>query len=256
MQIDDTIRREIQSALQATCERHRIRLLHACESGSRAWGFASPDSDYDVRLIYCREAEEYLRVFEHRECIEDQITGDLDLSGWDLKKTLRLIAKSNAVVFEWLQSRIVYGGEATAREKLWEVSQVYFQPKKCIHHYLGTVRSSMATIQADGIRIKKYFYVLRPLLAAFWIAERQTVPPMEFSDLRAMLENHPHIQSIIDELLEEKAKRAEGYMIPLRPELQAFIATIEAHCEAKSRTMEKSVADTGRLDQVFRELIG
>lgn len=85
-----------------------VRILHAVESGSRAWGFASPDSDYDVRFVYVRPKEDYLRLDEPKDVIEWQLDEVLDINGWDLKKALRQFAKGNVTLFEWSESPIVY----------------------------------------------------------------------------------------------------------------------------------------------------
>jgi uncharacterized protein len=246
---------QIHQALSDLRTQHGIRVLHACESGSRAWGFASPDSDYDVRIVYCYDQRGYLRVFDVCDQIELPITGELDVAGWDLRKTLRLLARSNAVVFEWLQSPILYGGEPRARDALWQVALEVFDPKACINHYLGIVRSSLSTVDSGGISIKKVFYVLRPLLAAYWIAERRSVPPMEFEPLRDMLENHPSIQSIVDDLLKEKAMSAEKHRIPLCPALQRFVDDTRLRCQSIAEKLPKGTADITRLDTVFRELV-
>lgn len=100
--------KEINEKLDEIEEKENVRILHAIESGSRAWGFASPDSDYDVRFIYARRREDYLRLDEPRDVIEWQLDDVLDINGWDLKKALKQFARGNATLFEWSGSPIVY----------------------------------------------------------------------------------------------------------------------------------------------------
>ena len=97
------------------------RLLFAVESGSRAWGFASPDSDYDVRFVYKRGMREYVRMREQRDVIELPIIGDLDINGWDIVKALTQFRKSNPSLLEWLHSPIVYreNGDFAASCERW-----------------------------------------------------------------------------------------------------------------------------------------
>lgn len=160
-----------------------IRILYAVESGSRAWDFASPDSDYDVRFLYVREPTFYLRLDKTRDVLEYPINDLLDICGWDLDKTLKLMSGANPTIFEWLASPIIYRETAVARE-LRELSLGYFKPKSSMYHYLNMARSNYnAYLQGETVRAKKYFYALRPILAANWIAQYKTQPPMRFQEL-------------------------------------------------------------------------
>ena len=160
---------EINEKLDEIERKEGVRILHAVESGSRAWGFASPDSDYDVRFVYVRPKEDYLRLDEPRDVIEWQLDEVLDINGWDLKKALRQFAKGNATLFEWSGSPVVY---RTTDEwtKIKEVSKRYFSEKAAVYHYYGTAKSTLqGYLQGDMVKYKKYFYALRPLLAAQYI---------------------------------------------------------------------------------------
>ena len=155
-----------------------IRILYACETGSRGWGFASPDSDFDIRFIYAHPKEKYLSINSPQDTITTifEDGGEiLDFNGWDLKKTLHHFRKSNASPYEWLQSPILYEQEGDFREALWALAPSFFNPPSSVHHYLGICHNSIKTGISEGhIKIKKYFYILRPLLAAMWAADRQT----------------------------------------------------------------------------------
>ena len=161
-----------------------VRILHAVESGSRAWGFASPDSDYDVRFIYVRPQESYLKLEKTRDVIEWQLDETLDINGWDIQKALRLLHKSNPTVFEWSKSPIIYKTtpffahfNAAAGE--------YFSIKSGLYHYLNTARCNYSGYisKKDSVKYKKYFYVIRPILACRWILDKKSPPPMLFSQL-------------------------------------------------------------------------
>ena len=118
------MRKKIQTQLRRIEEEESIKILLAVESGSRAWGFASPDSDYDVRFIYIRRMEDYLKLEKVRDVIELPMDDVLDMNGWDLQKTLRLLYKSNPTLFEWFSSPIVY--------QETEFADISHQKKRCI----------------------------------------------------------------------------------------------------------------------------
>lgn len=184
-----------------------IRILHCVESGSRAWGFPSPDSDYDVRFIYTRPKEYYLRLDKTRDVIEWQLDETLDINGWDLQKMLRLLHGSNPTVFEWKNSPIIY---KTSDE--WNcISKViddYFNAKSGIYHYLNMARTNYREyLKGDMVRLKKYFYVLRPLLACEYIRENHKSPPMLFNDLLCYLDGE--VKDEVLKLLELKMSSSE-----------------------------------------------
>ena len=173
----------IREKLNEIEQRENIKILHCIESGSRAWGFASPDSDYDVRFIYARPKEFYLRLDKTRDVIEWQLDETLDINGWDIKKALQLLYKSNPTLFEWNSSPIIY---RTTKE--WEsISKIinnYFVARAGLYHYLSTAKSNYREyLKGETVRLKKYFYVLRPLLACKWILAEGTPPPMLFKTL-------------------------------------------------------------------------
>ena len=177
------MRNTILSKLNEIEERENIRILHCIESGSRAWGFASPDSDYDVRFIYVRPKEFYLRLDKTRDVIEWQLDDTLDINGWDVQKALTLLHNSNPTLFEWNSSPIVY---RTTEEwqKIAAVINRYFVAKSGLYHYLSTAKSNYREyLKGETVRLKKYFYVLRPLLACKWILAEGTPPPMLFTAL-------------------------------------------------------------------------
>ncbi|MBE6877126.1 MAG: nucleotidyltransferase domain-containing protein [Ruminococcus sp.] len=216
------IRNQIIQKLSEIEQQEHVKILHAVESGSRAWGFASPDSDYDVRFIYLREKNDYLKLNPMRDVIEYQLDDVFDINGWDFRKMLLLLYKSNPTVFEWTQSPIIYQTSACF-QNLIPLINSYFSPKTGIYHYLSTAKHNYhAYCEKEQVRYKKYFYVLRPLLACYWIAEYQTPPPMLFSDLR-ILPQAQNISSLIDFLLEIKMQTSELGTGAKIPELDNWI---------------------------------
>lgn len=180
---DGPVEKLVEMKLKEIEEKEHVRILHAVESGSRAWGFASPDSDYDVRFIYVRRPEDYLRLDSCRDVIEWELDETLDINGWDLQKTLRQYHRSNATLFEWANSPVVY---RTTKE--WEEihrrASEYFSIKSALYHYYGTAKKNfLEYLQGDIVNYKKYFYVIRPVLACKWIEEHACPPPVLFSQL-------------------------------------------------------------------------
>ena len=168
--MEHKIIKHIQNRLLEIESEHSVRILYAIESGSRAWGFESADSDYDVRFIYIHERNWYLNILPKRDVIEYPIVDDFDYSGWDMRKTLFLLNKSNPVLFEWLKSPIVYRKDDFFCDVMGELTKTYFSAISSIYHYLHMAsRNYREYLQSDEVKIKKYFYVLRPILACLWI---------------------------------------------------------------------------------------
>lgn len=154
-------------------EKEHVKILLAVESGSRAWGFASPDSDYDVRFLYVRTREDYLQLDPLRDVIEQPINDLLDINGWDLQKALRLMYKSNPTLFEWLKSPIIYM-ETEFADEMRRVMSDYFSVRHSLYHYISMAEGNYKKyLRTEMVKAKKYFYVLRPLLAGQWILESE-----------------------------------------------------------------------------------
>ena len=207
------MRNMILNRLDEIEKKENVRILLAVESGSRAWGFASPDSDYDVRFIYVRPREDYLRLEKTRDVIELPIEGELDINGWDLDKTLRLLHASNPTLFEWFSSPIVYRETAFA-DAFRSVMQKYFSSRRGLSHYLSMAGSNYREyLKGDTVKAKKYFYVLRPILACRWILDKGTPPPMLFSELMEA-ELEPALLPDVNRLLDLKVNAPELKTIP------------------------------------------
>ena len=228
----------ITERLKLIEEENNIRILFACESGSRAWGFESPDSDYDVRFIYVRPRTEYLRLEETRDVLEFPINDDLDINGWDLDKTLRLLHSSNPALYEWLASPVIYRTSQTA-DSIRELIASNYSYKKMLYHYLHMAKGNFRTyLKEDMVIAKKYLYVIRPLLAAKWIIEKNELPPMRFTEL--VNEVLPErLLPYINDILEIKVTHKEAYRVPRNDNLNSFIESSIIEIENYVENMPK-----------------
>lgn len=248
------MRTEIQKRLDEIASERGVKVLYACESGSRGWGFPSPDSDYDVRFIYVQPYYNYLSIQETEDSLDFAISDDLDINGWDLRKALRLIGKSNTTVFEWLQSPVVYGETAGFKTDLWDLCQQFFCRRSNIFHYLGIAKGAMDMMSAEGmIKIKKLFYVLRPLLAAEWCTQKDEIAPMNIEQLKMLLP--ADLLNLVNDLVLQKESAAEGFMINIPEELKAWIDKTALSSLEKARTLDKKQFTTSALEAFFREKI-
>lgn len=248
------IQTQIRRSLEELVAAQGITILYACESGSRAWGFASPDSDYDVRFIYRHPVDWYLSIEEKKDTIELPVDALLDIGGWDLRKTLQLLKKSNPVIFEWLQSPIVYHQEPSFQAELFALAQKCFSPKTAMYHYLAGAKNALANgVEGEMVKVKSYFYVLRQLLAAKWIAETGCVPPMEFSKLFPLCSEQKNLCDEINELLAIKKRALEKEKTPARPIIQDFIQTELINCEAIAAKIESRLAPVDELNRFLYE---
>lgn len=230
-----------------------VRILYACESGSRAWGFASPDSDYDVRFIYVHRMDYYLSIDDPRDVVELPINDVLDINGWELRKALRLFRKSNAPLFEWLQSPIVYAEDPTFVGEMKALMSSNFSPRAGMHHYLSMAKGVFESeLSGKMVRLKKYFYALRPILAAKWIADTNSVPPMDFKSLRVLMSER--MNTLVDELLSIKAKVDENFLVERNSQVNAFIEECIRYCEA-SVPLDKNNGNDAELNKLFKRTI-
>ncbi|MBW8685937.1 nucleotidyltransferase domain-containing protein [Chitinophaga rhizophila] len=245
----------IEARLQTLEQDKNVNILYACESGSRAWGFASPDSDYDVRFIYAQPVSEYLSINDRKDVIELPVNEVLDISGWDIRKVLQLYLKSNPPLYEWLQSSIVYKEQSGLRAELLQFSSKYFSGRAGCHHYISMAWNTFEhELQGEQVRIKKYFYALRPALAAQWIIQRKTMPPITFDELRTIITDHTW-HTIVDELLEQKKVSDEKTLIAPLPVLQQWIAETIALCKEQAAYIAPLQNNADELNQLFRKYI-
>lgn len=248
-------RAEIERRLAAAEREHDVRVIYACESGSRAWGFESTDSDYDARFLYVHRPEWYLSVDleERRQVIEQPIEGLWDVNGWDLRKALRLFRKSNPPLMEWIQSPIVYLERGTGAARMRAEIERFYAPAASLYHYLHMAQKNFrGYLQGEEVRTKKYLYVLRPLLACRWIERGLGAVPMEFERLVAAAELAPEAGAALERLLDAKRSGDELGRGPAVPELTRFIADEIARLEAAGVTRQPLPRDVERLSTLFR----
>jgi predicted nucleotidyltransferase len=253
--VSDEMRARVLDVLARIEREHDVRVLFACESGSRGWGFASPDSDYDVRFIYVNRLSWYLTVEPGRDVIELPIDSELDVGGWELRKTLQLLRDSNPTLLEWLRSPIVYRQADVWAGRLRTLAQDKFSPVRGYHHYVSMARKNLREhLYGETVRYKKYLYVLRPLLAARWIREGRGVPPMVFADLVAATSLEPALVAEIDALLEVKMRAGESATSPRWGGIHDFIERELAVAEAHAFDRQPK-APTQPLDQFLQDAV-
>jgi hypothetical protein len=257
--VAEPVRATILAELRAIEARHEVSVIFACESGSRGWGFASPDSDYDVRFVYVHRLPWYLTVRPRRDVIEQPITRELDINGWDLRKALGLAHASNPVLLEWLRSPVVYRQHELLGPRLAQLAQQHLSPHRAYYHYLSMARRNCREhLLGEVVRYKKYLYVLRPLLAARWIREGRGAPPMRFAELAETVLQGSGAALIeeINRLLEVKMRAGEAATSPRWPALHDFIVAELAAAEAFAplRPAEPG-SDTAALDRFLFDAV-
>lgn len=251
-----TISNVIQEKIKELEKSHAIRILFACESGSRAWGFPSTDSDYDVRFIYAHQKEWYLSIHEKRDVVDLPVNKELDINGWDLRKALRLLSKHNAVLFEWMQSPIIYRVNTDFLKGFNEAASTCFSPIASLHHYLSIAKKYYdECVSRDAIKLKRYFYCLRATLAGMWIMSRQAIPPMELNQLLAVMGERQTLVKKIQALVQLKAAQDESYFHPRDAELEEFLKEGITLCENGASSLPSSSSDEETLNAFFRKMI-
>ena len=256
-------RRAIEDALSNIEAEHGVRVLFACESGSRGWGFPSPDSDYDARFIYVHPRDWYLTVDERtgpgqpqRDVIELPIDDELDVSGWDLRKALRLLSKSNPTLSEWLRSPIVYRRDAGVTARLVQLADACYSPVATWWHYFNMAKGNFrGYLKGERIRTKKYLYVLRPVLACRWIEREASPPPMAFEVLLDKLVPEGVLRDAIEKLLEKKRTSAEVEDGPRISAISDFLESELAMMEATPPFLPGAGQDHSQLDAFFRSVL-
>jgi hypothetical protein len=248
-----TIEETIKEKLSEIEQKHNVKIIYACESGSRAWGFASPDSDYDVRFVYVRDLRDYLKLDAVRDVIEYELNDIYDINGWDIKKLLLLLAKSNPVIFEWADSPVVYRTSGDW-DRVKGIMPEYFSEKRMLYHYLSIVKNQLrAYFKGDKVILKKYLYALRPIFACRWILEKKSPPPTLFSklytgSLPVEIEND---FMLLLEAKKHNLEKTEGqHLKALDDFIQKNIAEIEALLQTKE---EKYPSNWDSLNKVFLE---
>jgi len=243
---------EILESLKKLEKEKGIKILYAAESGSRAWGFPSPDSDYDVRIIYKYDLDWYLSLTDKKDAISFFATDLIDIVGWEFRKVLKLAAKSNMSPFEWIQSPIIYRTEDGFQEELKNIINPLFSPIASLHHYLSMAKNFYYQCNDEkSLKLKTWFYGLRTSMNALWILENQTVPPIVFVDSFELISDRPDLVKKIHSLIERKATMDEKELFEGDDELLAFMKEIITKCEEEGNNLKGIKKDMKPVNDFF-----
>lgn len=243
--IIQTIKEKLKE-IEAT---NNVKILLACETGSRGWGFHSPDSDYDVRFIYVHPIDWYIGVNEKEDHITVPINDELDITGWELRKSLQLLTKHNAALMERLQSPIIYNEVKNFKEEYFQIAKDNFSSISVMHHYLSMSKSyyDKCTI-SEEIKLKNLFYCIRTTMASHWIHNYKTVPPMELKKLMPLIENEKELVRRIGELVIIKSGQNESYIHHNEPLILDYIKRMIDMCDQSINALPGKKYDTETLN--------
>ncbi|WP_086933996.1 nucleotidyltransferase domain-containing protein [Agarilytica rhodophyticola] len=252
--IQDKKREDINRLLKNIENDKNINVILAVESGSRAWGFPSLDSDYDIRIIYCHTLDWYLSAFKKKDVIENVFIDDLDVSGWDIAKSINLMHKGNAALCEWLYSPIVYKKDDEKLSLLKELVIQTFNPKLVFHHYISLAKKKLFD-EKNQYNAKGFLYGLRALLCAKWIKEDYTIPPVEFSALQKKYLFDESLRNSVAKLLVDKEliKEHDSYTIPIN----LYNFSLSEYDKLKDADVQtQRVLDISPYDNVLKKIVG
>lgn len=255
------MRAHISATLEDVAREHGVRILYAAESGSRAWGFGSPDSDYDVRFIYAHAPAWYLDLTDHRDVIETPLDERLvDLAGWDVRKALRLLLKSNPALYEWFVSPIPYRDDGHFRASAQPLFEQHASPRALAAHYWSIARGQWRH-EIDGrseVKLKKYFYVVRPLLSLEAVMAHGEPPPMDIDGLLQSADISHALRGEIAKLLVAKRRTPELGLGPRVPAIDDWAAAALERYEPDKLSLSAEPQRDCRedADRLFRRVIG
>ena len=246
-----TVEHEIGQLLDRLEVEHGFRIVYACESGSRAWGFASPDSDYDIRFLFVRPPRCYLSVVQGTEAIDLPLVGDLDAGGWDVRKAAGLLGKSNGALVEWLHSTIVYRQAPGFLDRWRRAASEVFSPKASADHYRGLAKQMLLTkLDRPQVRAKDYLYALRATLAARWVQDGRGIPPVPFAELLCMADES--VRALVPGLLKHKEATAESETMQRIPHLDDFLRQAMQDTERRLSITPAGVSRVDAVDELLR----
>lgn len=247
------VRAEVLRRVRAAEAEHGVQVLLAVESGSRAWGFASPNSDFDARFIYVHARDWYLSIDDKRDVIEYPIVDDIDLNGWELRKALRLFRSSNPAFVEWIQSPIVYHEHGPFADACRTLLPAIYSCHRGIHHYRSMAKTNFrGYLREDMVPLKKYFYVLRPLLSVRWLEAYARPAPIEFGELLHLIDGQEKLVEDIHTLLEQKRRSPEMGLAPQVASIHGFIEAELQRLESIDPEPTRCANDaTERLNALF-----
>ncbi len=247
----------IQSRLNQLEAEYGLRILHAVESGSRAWGFASEDSDYDVRFLYVWPTARYLSISESPESLELGVDeNNLDLSGWDLRKALRLFCRSNGPLLEWLHSPVVYRTNAEEVDRWRSLVPGVLSPKSLAGHYAGLAKRLWNGANESGaFTAKRYLYIIRGVLSARHVATTGTVAPVSFQKLREVVKIDLDLQALLDDMIAAKEQSAEKDRVDRVDALDLFVESELQSLSSMIEGLSEREPDMTAVDEFFRSVV-
>lgn len=248
----------IPSHLRDIEHEHNVKILLAVESGSRAWGFESANSDWDVRFIYVHKPEWYFKVNEQRDVIEHMYEDDVDLVGWELRKALALLRKSNPSLLEWFNSPIVYYKDEDFVKRIREIEKDYFNPIRTMYHYNHIyIKHDERYLQKQGYPMKRFLYYLRGILACKWIESNKSLPPVAFKELLDATVEDKAVRAKIDELIRLKKSGKEHDMLTVEDSLVDYARNLADYYNGiiDSFRPELNEASTDALDSILYDMV-
>lgn len=248
----------IPSHLRDIEHEHNVKILLAVESGSRAWGFESANSDWDVRFIYVHKPEWYFKVKEQRDVIEHMYEDDVDLVGWELRKALALLRKSNPSLLEWFNSPIVYYKDEDFVKRIREIEKDYFNPIRTMYHYNHIyIKHDERYLQKQGYPMKRFLYYLRGILACKWIESNKSLPPVAFKELLDATVEDKAVRAKIDELIRLKKSGKEHDMLTVEDSLVDYARNLADYYNGiiDSFRPELNEASTDALDSILYDMV-
>jgi len=253
------IQSTIEQELSNIEKNHGVKIIHCIESGSRAWGFASPDSDYDVRFIYAHPKDWYISLFEKRDVIERPIDKVLDISGWDIKKALHLMLKANGPLYEWLSSPIVYRQKPEQAEILKKLAMSCYNPVAIFYHYKAMTKSKTSELLGQNdVKLKTCLYALRTAMCCEWIIKHASPPPVVFNELLvSYFESQANnaLQLEIENLLKQKKGVGEKQVMPKSEIIENYLQEALASFDNAALTVGEK-ANQNEFDKGFIDILG
>ena len=251
----------IQKKLLEIEREHNVKILLAIESGSRAWGFPSKNSDFDVRFVYARRRNDYLSTKDYRDVIEADITyceelgAPLDMNGWDIRKALQLALKSNSVLLEWFRSPTKYVYHEKLAPLLGNFATKIANTDYMKGHYYKLMRGAWNQIEKNTkeVNLKLYCYSLRPSLALMWLKKFNRIPPMNIFYLCSKLIKDTKLEQEILNLISVKKEASEEKIIPRNNIIDSFISQMHADTFEQPKIQIASYV-RAEADLIFRRI--
>jgi len=245
--------KKIEEIIKAIEKEKKIKILYACETGSRAWGFPSSDSDYDVRFIYMHERDWYLSLSQRKDTIE-HMDGDLDITGWDLRKSLVLLKKSNATLIERFQSPIEYFSAEEFKRAFKSLIEAYYSPTAVFFHHYSLAKKFWEELKdKEEVKLKSYFYLIRSLLSCNWIVKDKTVLPMDIEGLMKLIDTERRAE--VRDLIKLKEGVDEKYLYKKSESLDKWVRSLFEMLDSSKENLGVSKADNSGLNRFFLKMI-